>query len=54
MIANHSQVMLLDEATSALDTRSEAIVQAALDRLVVGRTTVSSGLFHDSLKGDHA
>ena len=34
------QVMLLDEATSALDTRSEALVQAALDRLVVGRTTV--------------
>lgn len=32
--------MLLDEATSALDTRSEAIVQDALDRLVVGRTTV--------------
>ena len=32
--------MLLDEATSALDTRSEALVQAALDRLVVGRTTV--------------
>ncbi len=34
------KVMLLDEATSALDTRSEALVQAALDRLVVGRTTV--------------
>ncbi|GLI63941.1 hypothetical protein VaNZ11_007082 [Volvox africanus] len=39
-ILKSPKVMLLDEATSALDTRSEAIVQAALDRLVVGRTTV--------------
>ena len=33
-------VLLLDEATSALDTRSEAIVQSALDRLSAGRTTL--------------
>jgi len=33
-------VLLLDEATSALDTRSEAIVQDALDRLSQGRTTI--------------
>ncbi|WP_110813258.1 ABC transporter ATP-binding protein [Pseudoroseicyclus aestuarii] len=33
-------VLLLDEATSALDTRSEAMVQAALDRLSEGRTTL--------------
>ncbi len=33
-------VLLLDEATSALDTRSEAIVQQALDRLSRGRTTI--------------
>ncbi|EYD76521.1 Efflux ABC transporter, transmembrane ATP-binding protein [Rubellimicrobium mesophilum DSM 19309] len=33
-------VLLLDEATSALDTRSEAIVQEALDRLSAGRTTL--------------
>ncbi|MFC5566509.1 ABC transporter ATP-binding protein [Rubellimicrobium aerolatum] len=33
-------VLLLDEATSALDTRSEAVVQAALDRLSEGRTTL--------------
>ncbi|NCT12226.1 MAG: ATP-binding cassette domain-containing protein, partial [Rhodobacterales bacterium] len=33
-------VLLLDEATSALDTRSEALVQDALDRLSQGRTTL--------------
>ena len=33
-------ILLLDEATSALDTKSEAIVQAALDRLAQGRTTL--------------
>jgi subfamily B ATP-binding cassette protein MsbA len=33
-------VLLLDEATSALDTRSEASVQAALDGLSAGRTTL--------------
>ena len=31
---------MLDEATSALDTESEAQVQAALDRLMAGRTTI--------------
>jgi len=31
---------LLDEATSALDTESEAQVQAALARLMAGRTTI--------------
>ncbi|XP_043704920.1 ABC transporter B family member 19-like [Telopea speciosissima] len=34
------KVLLLDEATSALDVGSETIVQEALDRLMVGRTTV--------------
>ncbi|WP_062212273.1 ABC transporter ATP-binding protein [Streptomyces sp. NBRC 109706] len=33
------RVLILDEATSALDTRSEALVQQALARLVRGRTT---------------
>jgi ABC-type multidrug transport system fused ATPase/permease subunit len=33
-------VLLLDEATSALDAQSEAVVQAALDRLAEGRTTI--------------
>lgn len=33
-------ILLLDEATSALDTRSESMVQSALDRLAHGRTTL--------------
>lgn len=34
------KILILDEATSALDTDSEQIVCAALDSLMVGRTTV--------------
>ncbi|WP_333592228.1 ABC transporter ATP-binding protein [Brevundimonas sp.] len=33
-------ILLLDEATSALDTESEALVQAALERLMRGRATL--------------
>ena len=33
-------VLLLDEATSALDTESERVVQEALDRLMIGRTSL--------------
>ena len=33
------RVLILDEATSSLDTDSEALVQEALERLMVGRTT---------------
>lgn len=33
-------VLVLDEATSALDAESEHLVQEALDRLMVGRTTL--------------
>lgn len=33
-------ILILDEATSALDTKSERLVQSALDRLMSGRTTI--------------
>jgi ABC-type multidrug transport system fused ATPase/permease subunit len=33
-------ILLLDEATSALDNESERLVQDALERLKVGRTTI--------------
>ena len=36
----NAPILLLDEATSALDTESEGQVQAALDRLMAGRTTI--------------
>ena len=36
----NAPILLLDEATSALDTESERKVQAALNKLMVGRTTL--------------
>jgi subfamily B ATP-binding cassette protein MsbA len=38
-ILKDAPVLLLDEATSALDTHSEKLIQAALKKLMVGRTT---------------
>ena len=38
-ILKDPRVLVLDEATSALDTQSERLVQAALERLMPGRTT---------------
>ncbi|KDP28337.1 hypothetical protein JCGZ_14108 [Jatropha curcas] len=39
-IVKSPKILLLDEATSALDAESERMVQDALDRLMVNRTTV--------------
>ena len=39
-ILRDAPILLLDEATSALDAESEAKVQAAMDRLSNGRTTI--------------
>ena len=39
-IVKAPKILLLDEATSALDAESERVVQHALDRVMVDRTTV--------------
>ena len=39
-ILRDAPILLLDEATSALDAESEKLVQAALDKLMQGRTTL--------------
>lgn len=39
-LIRNTPVLLLDEATSALDTKSESIVQEALEKLSAGRTTL--------------
>ncbi|GJY80582.1 ABC transporter B family member 21-like protein, partial [Tanacetum coccineum] len=39
-IVKSPTILLLDEATSALDAESERVVQDALDRVMVNRTTV--------------
>ncbi|WP_414657964.1 ABC transporter ATP-binding protein [Deinococcus sp. VB343] len=38
-ILKNPRILILDEATSALDNESEALVQAAIENLMVGRTT---------------
>ncbi|MGP5163317.1 ABC transporter ATP-binding protein [Arthrobacter rhombi] len=40
-VLRNPRILVLDEATSALDNTTEAQVQAALDRLAAGRTTVT-------------
>ena len=39
-ILKNAPILILDEATSALDNETERLVSEALDRLMVGRTTI--------------
>jgi len=39
-ILNKPNILLLDEATSALDSENEKIVQASLDRVMTGKTSI--------------
>lgn len=39
-ILKNSPILILDEATSSVDTQTEMLIQEALERLMVGRTTI--------------
>lgn len=39
-VLKNAPILLLDEATSALDAENEILVQTALDRLMIGRTSL--------------
>jgi ABC-type multidrug transport system fused ATPase/permease subunit len=39
-ILKDTPILILDEATSSVDTETELLIQQALERLMVGRTTI--------------
>ncbi len=39
-VLKNSPILILDEATSSVDTETEMLIQQALERLMVGRTTI--------------
>lgn len=52
-IVSDPKILLLDEATSALDSRSEGVVQAALEQASEGRTTISIAHRLSTIKDAH-
>ena len=50
-ILKDPSILLLDEATSALDVESERVVQEALDRVMVNRTTIIVAHHLSAIKG---
>lgn len=49
-ILRDPKILLLDEATSALDSKNEQTVQASLDAMMKGRTTISVAHRIDTIK----
>jgi ATP-binding cassette subfamily B protein len=39
-IVQNSPILILDEATSSVDTRTEELIQKAMDKLMVGKTSI--------------
>lgn len=52
-VVSNPRILLLDEATSALDTKSEGVVQAALEKAAAGRTTISIAHRLSTIKDAH-
>lgn len=52
-VVSDPKILLLDEATSALDTKSEGVVQAALEAAAAGRTTITIAHRLSTIKGAH-
>ncbi|KAF4333704.1 ATP-binding protein cassette subfamily B (MDR TAP) member 1 [Fusarium beomiforme] len=52
-VVSDPKILLLDEATSALDTKSEGVVQAALENASEGRTTITIAHRLSTIRGAH-
>ncbi|PNY23635.1 Multidrug resistance protein 1A [Tolypocladium capitatum] len=52
-VVSDPKILLLDEATSALDTKSEGVVQAALEAAAAGRTTITIAHRLSTIKDAH-
>ncbi|KAH6687408.1 multidrug resistance protein [Plectosphaerella plurivora] len=52
-VVSDPKILLLDEATSALDTKSEGVVQAALEVAAEGRTTITIAHRLSTIKNAH-
>jgi len=52
-ILKDPRILILDEATSALDTESEQLVQEAVDKLMIGRTSFVIAHRLSTIKGAH-